>query len=44
MTHRLKAGGGGLEAQKPAYTDPALPLEPGLVAAIAKFVKTAGKP
>ena len=44
MTHRLKAGGGGLEAQKPAYTDPALPLEPGLVAAIAKFVGTAGKP
>jgi fermentation-respiration switch protein FrsA (DUF1100 family) len=41
MAHPLKAAPADPKLQRAVYTDPSLPLEPGLVAAIAKFVHAA---
>lgn len=38
MNHVLKPVAGDLAAQMPSYSDPALPLAPGLVEAVATFV------
>jgi pimeloyl-ACP methyl ester carboxylesterase len=38
MNHVLKQVGGDLQAQRPSYGDPTLPLHPGLVEPIATFI------
>ncbi len=42
MNHVLKRSTGDLAAQWPSYRDPALPIHPQLVRAIADFLKPAG--
>ena len=39
MNHVLKLVGGGLAEQLPSYSDPALPLAPGLADAMIAFIK-----
>jgi len=43
MNHVLKAAPTGRAEQQAAYSDPQLPLMPGLVDAIASFVKGEGR-
>jgi len=43
MNHVLKAAPAGRAEQQAAYSDPTLPLIPGLVDAVATFVKNAGR-
>jgi hypothetical protein len=38
MNHVLKAASGDLAAQTPAYTDPALPVVPAAIEAVAGFI------
>lgn len=44
MNHMLKHAKGDLAAQARAYSDPALPVEPRLVQAVALFVKSLPQP
>ena len=39
MNHVLKPVAGGLAEQAPSYSDPSLPLAPGLAEAVAGFVR-----